>query len=269
MTQTTADDTANNNLESSFEPVNLTIKTITLEEPWKWLRAGWNDMLQAKKFSLTYGLIFVVGSFFITFALINGEAFFLLPAVAAGFFLLAPFLGVGLYGMSRAIENGEKVEFCQAKKAWQSNPAHLSAMGLILMMILLVWMLAAILIFAIFFTQPVPTWENFIPVLFLSGDSPLFLFIGILTGGIIALFTFSISVITVPLLMDQQIDFMRAINASVSAVKKNWKPMMLWAYLIALLVGIGILTWFIGLIVAMPVVGHATWHAYRDLVEIK
>lgn len=242
------------------------INEITLDEPWQWLAAGWYDLRQAPRFSLTYGLVFVVASVLLTLGLLNGAMFFLVPPLAASFFLIAPLLGIGLYGISRAIEQGHKVEFCQAQVAWHSNPAHISAMGVVLMLVMLVWMLAANLVFVLFFDKPVPTWENFIPVVFLSGESPLFLLVGTVVGGIIALFTFSISAVTVPLLMDRQIDVMTAMQTSFAAVRLNWRPMMLWASLIAMFVGIGIFTLYLGLLVSMPLVGHATWHAYRDLV---
>jgi uncharacterized membrane protein len=252
--------------EEISQPVRPRVKEVTLDEPWQWLAAGWSDLLQAPRFSISYGFFFVLASYILTLGLVNGAFFFLIPPLAAGFFLVAPLLGIGLYGVSRSIELGKKVEFCQVQQAWQSNPVHISAMGLVLLMMLLVWMLMANLVFALFFDKPIPTWDNFIPVVFLSGDSPLFLFAGIFTGGVIALFTFAISVITVPLLIDRNIDVMTAMQTSLSATRLNWRPMLLWAALIAMFVGIGIITFYVGLLVTMPLVGHATWHAYRDLV---
>ena len=242
------------------------VNSITLDDPWQWLAAGWKDLRHAPKFSLSYGLVFVLVSYLLTLALIDGEMFFIVPPLAAGFFLLAPLLGMGLYGMSRAIEQNKPVEFCQLQKAWQFNPVHISAMGLILLMLMLAWMLIASLVFALFFDQPVPTWENFIAEVFLSGNNPLFLFAGLLAGGAVALFTFAVSVVTVPMLIDRPVDVATAIQTSLLAMRKNWQPLLLWAALIAMFVGVGILTFFLGLLVTMPLVGHATWHAYRGLV---
>jgi len=140
-------------------------------------------------------------------------------------------------------------------------------MALTLTMVLLVWMLAAILVFALFYDRPIPTWENFIPQVFLSGRSPLFLFTGVSVGAVIALFTFSITVVTVPMLMDRRIDLLSAIKTSLEATRRNWSAMALWASLIVMFVGVGLVTFYLGLIVTMPLVGHATWHAYRDLVQ--
>jgi uncharacterized membrane protein len=242
------------------------VNEITLDHPWEWLAKGWRDLSRAPKFSLSYGAVFMLISYLLTFGLINEELFFIIPPLAAGFFLVAPMLGIGLYQISDTLERGEEVRFCNALNAWKRNDVQLSAMAIVLVMVVLVWMLAAILVFALLYDAPVPTWENFIPVVFLSGDSPLFLFSGIAVGGLIAAFTFMISAITVPMLMDRQVDVLTAMQTSVQAVRTNWQAMALWASLIVMFVGIGLVTFFVGLVVAMPLVGHATWHAYRDLV---
>lgn len=243
------------------------VKEITLNDPWTWLAKGWADLTKVPHFSLTYGLVFVLVSYLILWGLIDGEMFFMLPLLAAGFFLSAPILGIGLYGISRSLEHNNEVEFCQIKKAWLSNPAHISAMGLLLMMIMLFWIFAAIIIFILFYNAPMPEWNEFFSVVFFSGEHTLFLMVGFTVGGLIALSTFVISVVTVPILMDKQVDFMTAIKISVNVVKKNIRPMLLWAYLIGLFVSIGFVTYFIALFITMPIIGHATWHAYRDLVE--
>lgn len=243
------------------------IRTITMDHPWQWLAKGWRDLSTVPSFSLSYGAIFVIISYLLAAGLINENLFFIIPPLSAGFFLVAPLLGIGLYQISASLERGEKVEFCQAWKAWQRNDVHLAAMGVVLLLLLIAWMLAAILVFALLYTKPIPTWERFIPEVFLSGDSPLFLFTGIGVGGLFAAFTFSIAAVSTPLLMDRQIDVVSAMKVSMEAVKTNWKPMMLWAALIAMFVGVGLLSFFLGLFVTMPLVGHATWYAYRDLIE--
>jgi uncharacterized membrane protein len=242
------------------------VNEITLDHPWEWLGKGWKDLSAAPRFSLAYGAAFVVVSYLLTFGLVYESLFFIIPPLAAGFFLVAPLLGIGLYQVSDSLERGRDVQFCNATKAWKSNEVHLSAMAVVLVLVVLVWMLAALLVFALFYDQPVPTWENFIPEVFLSGKSPLFLFNGILVGALIAGFTFSITAITVPMLMDRQVDVLTAMQTSMQAVRTNWQAMALWASLIVMFVGIGLATFYIGLIVTMPLIGHATWHAYRDLV---
>jgi len=259
--------TVSNDLNIDTHAEQPGIRKITLDEPWKWLSMGWNDMRKAPQLSLPYGAVFVVVTYLLIWGLIDGGMFFMLPLLAAGFFLSAPILGLGLYGISRSLEQNKKIEFCQIQKSWRSNPINISAIGIILMLIMLFWMLTSIIVFIVFFDNATLQWENFFTEVFFSGNNYLFLLMGCIFGGIIAMFTFSISVITIPLLMDRQIDFMTAMKTSLAAVKANTKPLLLWAYLIALLVGISFLTYFIGLLIAMPVIGHATWHAYRALVE--
>lgn len=243
------------------------VSEITFDNPWFWLAKGWNDIISKPMFSLSYGVVFFAFSVSLTLCMVYSDWFFFIPPITAGFFLVAPILGIGLYQISATIQKGQQVKFCQALDAWNSNPVHLAGMCIMLVFIMLVWMMVANLVFALFYDQPIPTWDNFIAKVFLSGESFLFLFAGILSGGIMALFTFSVSVITVPLLIDRQIDLMTAVQTSMRAVRLNWRPMMLWASLIVMFAGIGILTFFVGLIVTMPLVGHATWHAYQDLIE--
>lgn len=243
------------------------IREITLDHPWQWIESGWKDLTRAPRFSLSYGAVIALVSMLLTLGLVRENLFFIIPPLAAGFFLVAPLLAIGLYKISESLEQSEPVEFCQAWRAWKRNEAHLAGMGITLMLLSLGWMLAAILVFAFLFHAPTGTLENLFIAAFLSGDNPAFLFTAVTVGGLIAAFTFSITVVAVPLLMDRQLDLMSAMQTSVKAVHTNWQPMALWACLIVMFVGIGLVTFYIGLIVAMPLVGHATWHAYRDLVE--
>jgi uncharacterized membrane protein len=242
------------------------VNEISLEQPWEWISKGWEDMRRVPKFSLAYGLVFFAISLLLTLGLFSEGLFFIVPPLAAGFFLVAPMLGIGLYQISQNLDEGRPVQFCQALSAWRRNEVHLSAMAVVLVLVMLAWMLAALLVFALFYHNPMPTWENFISEVFLSGENNTFIAAGIITGGVIAVFVYSISAVTVPMLMDRQVDVMTAMRTSIEAVKRNWKPMALWAALIVMFVGLGIMTYYVGLIVAMPLVGHATWHAYKDLV---
>lgn len=242
------------------------VNEISLEQPWEWISKGWDDLKRAPRFSLAYGTVFALVSVLLTLGLLREGLFFIVPPLAAGFFLVAPLLGIGLYQISENLEEGKEVQFCQALQAWRRNEVQLSAMAVVLVLVLLAWMLSALVVFALFFHSPVPTWENFVPQVFLSGENNAFVAAGILVGGAIAAFTYAISAVTVPMLMDRPVDVVTAMRTSLEAVKRNWQAMTLWAALIVMFVGLGIVTYYVGLIVAMPLVGHATWHAYRDLV---
>lgn len=243
------------------------IQEITLDHPWHWIASGWNDFKSAPVISIAYGLIFFVASIILTLLVFSSSFFFLVPPLTAGFFLVAPILAVFLYDTSRRLKNGKPANFKEICNTCKQNPFNLVVMGLILMMVLVFWMMIANLVFAIFFSGVGLTFENFFPTLFLSGDSPAFLAAGIISGGLIALGVFSITVISIPMLIDRDTNVLTAISTSYQAVLKNPRPLMLWASLIVMFGLLGVLTFYIGFVITMPVIGYATWHAYSDLVK--
>lgn len=242
------------------------VADLTLDHPWQWVEAGWKDMRRAPGTSIAFGVLAVVSSYLVTLAVVSAGMFFLVPPLAAGFFLLAPLFGMVFYAVSRGLERGVVLSFGQALMAWRTNHAHIAAMGIVLLLLMLVWMLIANLVFAIFYGGLPPMWDNFIAEVFLSGKSPAFLLTGIITGAILAFAVFTVSVVSIPMLMDRQVDVMTAIRTSFAAVRCNPRTMLLWACIIVMLIGAGFATFFLGLAVALPLVGHATWHAYRDTV---
>ena len=242
------------------------INEITLDHPWQWIGEGWNDFKRAPLLSVGYGMIFFVASVLLTILVFYSDLFFLVPPLAAGFFLVAPILAVFLYDTSRRLKQGETPRFAETCKSCRENPFNLSVMGLVLMMALVFWMMIANLVFAFFFSHAILTFDNFLPTLFLSGNSPLFLAAGIVSGGIIALGVFCITAISIPMLVDRDVNVLQAISTSYHAVLKNPKPLLLWAALIVMFVCLGFLTFYIGFVISMPVIGYASWHAYNDLV---
>jgi uncharacterized membrane protein len=246
-----------------------TIQEITLDHPWQWIAAGWSDFKRAPVLSIAYGMLFFITSLLLTVLVFSSDFFFLVPPLTAGFFLVAPILAVFLYDLSRKLELGEPANFKETCRNCRQNPFNLLVMGMVLLLVLLFWMMIARLVFAIFFTGELLTFENFLPTLFLTGKSPAFLAAGLISGGMIALGVFSITVISIPMLIDRDTNVFKAIETSVNAVVKNPRPLMLWAALIVMFVGIGIVSFYLGFILAMPIIGYATWHAYRDLVPVE
>lgn len=243
------------------------IRRITGDNPWQWLSAGWRDMQGALVPSLFYGLVFVLAGYVLTALVWVIEAFSLVLPLAAGFMLIGPILCVGLYDISRRLETGRPVSIRDSLDAWRPNMSQIALMGLALTLFLIVWIQFAILIFALFFSDSPPRPEPlFLLDVFVSARSLPFLAIGTLLGGILAAVVFSISAISLPLLLDRDANVVSAIAASVEAVRLNFWPMMLWAWLIVIFVGFGIASFYLGLVVTLPLIGHATWHAYRDLV---
>ncbi|MCW8880912.1 MAG: DUF2189 domain-containing protein [Sedimenticola sp.] len=263
--------TANNSATTAdgISDSRVTINRITLDHPWQWIASGWRDIKAAPLLSLSYGLLFVLSSFLLSGLFSAMGMLFFVPALTAGFFLVSPLLAMGLYETSRTLGNKKTPLFLDTLFVWKRAPFNLLVMGLVLMMGFLIWMLLANVVFALFFFGITPDFSNALNVLFLSGDSPAFMGAGLLVGSIIALIVFSISVVSVPMIIDRNTDAMEAIVISTRCVLENPRPLLLWAALIVMFVGMGLFTFFLGLMVFMPLIGHASWHAYKDLVKVQ
>jgi uncharacterized membrane protein len=245
---------------------DLEVNKIALTEPFEWLSKGWKDMREAGRYSFMYGAGIVLISGLLTFGLFATDNLFLLPFLAAAFFLIAPFLGIGLYQMSAHLERGESLKSCNAVEAWKSNHTQISMITAGFFIIAQLWIASNFILFALLYKGISPPIHNFISSVFLSEKGMNFTIASITVGFFFAWCAYIISVITVPMLIDRKVDGFTAIRFSMKSVLKNMPAMMLWAFLIVLIVGIGLITYFIGLIIALPVIGHASWHAYRSLV---
>jgi uncharacterized membrane protein len=248
---------------------DIVVNKIDLSRPWVWIEKGWQDMLAGRRYSLTYGAVIVLLSGLITLGLKGEGLFYIVPFLAAGFYLLAPIIGLGLYQMSAHVERNEPIQFCSALEAWRRNQGQLGVITAGLLIIMQLWMMSNFVLFALLYNGMHPPLEDFFGRVFLSGDQNAFVFASLTVGFVLAWLAYAISAISVPMLMDRKVDGFTAIRTSVKAVTQNWMPMTLWALLIVFFIGLGLLTFYIGLAIAMPLVGHATWHAYRDLVPAK
>jgi uncharacterized membrane protein len=244
----------------------IRVNRVTMDHPWEWLDKGWHDMIRARKYSLPYGAVVVLISGLITLGFINEGLTFMVPFMIAGFYLLAPIIGLGLYQMSAHLERGEPLRFCSFLEAWKGNQAQLGVITAGLLIIMQLWMMSNFVLFALLYTGMHPPLENFFSTVFLSGKNNVFALASVGVGSMLAFIAYAISAISVPMILDRDVDGFTAIRTSVKAVFENWKPMLLWAGLIVAFIGLGLLSFFIGLFIAMPLIGHATWHAYRDIV---
>lgn len=243
------------------------VRLVPVDRPWHWLGRGWRDLIEAPGVCLAYGGLLVVASFILTFGLwLAGLPYLVLP-LAAGFMFVAPLLAVGLYEVSRRLETGAAPTLAEAALAWRRNPLQIALAGLVLMLFHLAWVRIATLLFALFFSDAAPSLERLVDTLLFSGTSLAFLAVGTALGAVLAAAVFAIAAVSIPMLLDRDIGVASALATSVTAVLLNWRAMALWAALIVLFTALGLATCFIGLAIALPLIGLATWHAYRDLIE--
>jgi uncharacterized membrane protein len=244
------------------------IREVELDRPWAWLTAGWRDLARAPAIGLTYGLLFALVGWAVTFGLWWLGPIYLILPLTAGFLIMGPLLAAGLYEVSRRLERGKRATFGDAIAAFRVNPSQIAFMGITLLLLFFAWIRLAVMIFYLFFGLTPPSPAGFVGRVFFSAGSLPFLVVGTAVGAVLAALAFGLSAISIPLLLDRpRAHVVTAIAANFKAVFDNPATMAFWAVLIVLFVGAGLITFYVGLIVTLPLIGHASWHAYRDLVE--
>jgi len=250
-----------------FAQTGLSVRKLEMDQPWTWLKKGWQDCLKTPGVSFAYGVLAAVTGYIITWALFAFDVAYLVLPLVAGFLIVGPILAVGLYEASRRSEEGQPTTISQALAAFKRNPSQIALMGMALLLLMIFWARIAAVLFFLYFGLEPPDFSNLFVSTFLSSDSWPFLVIGSAIGAVFALFAFSISVISIPFLLDRRSsNVIEAIATSVRAVQANFMPLLLWAGLIVIFTLAGLVTLYLGLIVTLPLIGHATWHAYRDIV---
>lgn len=232
----------------------------------RWLAAGWRDLWTRPAASLAYGLlVFALSVAFVSVLVATGHDYILFPALA-GFMIVAPFLAIGLYEKSRAIEEGRPVSLRTMLVVRPRAGAQVFFLGLLLCLLMLLWMRSAVLIYALFFgVTAFPGLDHVIPMLFGTPNGWLMLTVGSAIGGLFAAFAFAAGVFSVPMLLDRPVDALTAMGTSVKLVWNNLAPLLTWGFIVCLFFAICVATSLIGLILFFPWLGHATWHAYRSV----
>ncbi len=244
------------------------IREVSFDAPYHWLAAGWRDLWRVPGVSLAYGAMFAVAGLLLALGLTQIGLDSLMLVLAGGFILIGPMLAAGLYEASRRLEKGETVSLAETLRYGFFKTGQLAYMGLLLTLIFLAWVEIAFLLFMLFYgPEPMPPFATFLTNLLLTPRGVALLVVGTSVGAVLAAATYAISAISVPLLMVERVDVVTAAITSVNACRKNPKAMALWAVLIAAIMGLGFVTLLLGLVIAFPLIGHSTWHAFRDLVE--
>ncbi|MEM9059144.1 MAG: DUF2189 domain-containing protein [Pseudomonadota bacterium] len=243
------------------------VRTITRADVMYALNAGLADLAAAPIYSLFFGAVFsVTGVVIMIMLFVQGSSYWVLP-LAAGFPLIGPFAAVGLYEISRRREAGLELSWPVVLGAvMREGKTQIPSYAFVVLFVYLIWVYLAHLVFALTFgLKPLTNVMTSFDLL-LSSSGIAMLVAGTLIGGAVSVFLFCISVITVPMLMDREIDIVSAMVTSVRAVIASPQPMLFWGILLAVVMAVAMVPLFLGVILAFPVLGHASWHLYRRVM---
>jgi uncharacterized membrane protein len=231
-----------------------------------WLGAGWRDLCNSPGPSLLYGLGVFLVSLGIVWGLFRLELDYILFPALAGFMVVGPVLAIGLYQKSRDLEAGLPVSLARMILVRAASGGQVWYAGAILCLLMLVWMRAAVIIYALFFgLRPFPGLHEVAAMLFSTPEGWAMLLVGTVAGGLFAAFSFAISTFAVPMLLDERVDAFTAMGTSISLVWNNLPVMLAWGAIVLGLFLLSVATGLLGLIVIFPLLGHATWHSYRAI----
>jgi uncharacterized membrane protein len=240
----------------------IQLRPLPLIAPLRWLRLGWRDFTRAPAIGLFYGAAFMVMGWALLKIFEHAPAYTL--ALSAGFLLMGPFLCLGLYRTSQRLEQGEKPDFGDSLLAWDTRTGQLAIFGFVLLVLEMLWGRATLVVFAVSF-DGMPDFKGSLLAL-LEPENLHFILAWVAVGALFAGLIYAVSVVSMPMILHRQTDAITAGLTSLRLVLTQTGVMLCWGALIVLLVVLAMLPWFAGLLVVGPVLGHASWHAYRDAV---
>ena len=244
-------------------PAFLTaLRPLRWGDPLRWLALGWRDFTRCPGLGLFYGACFMAMGWMLLLAFQHAPAWVL--ALSAGFLLMGPFVCLGLYQASRQLERGERPDLGQSLLAWEQRAGTLAIFGFVLLVLEMLWGRAALVVFAVSF-DGMPDFQGSLARL-LAPEHLGFVATYLAVGAIFAGLIYAISVVSIPMILDRPVDAITAGLTSIRLVLSQPFVLLCWGAAITLLVGAALLPWFLGLLVVGPVVGHASWHAYRAAV---
>lgn len=249
------------------EPTRLRINPLGRDDLVECLLQGWRDFMAAPIFGLFFGGIYALGGLLLVALFFKLQLPYVGYPLTMGFALIVPFVAMGTYEVSRRLERGEPLVWEGVLgSVWKRSGKDLGWMALVTVFALIIWVDFAIFLFLMFYGLHIPTIYELVVAVLSTGKGVLFAVAGNLLGAVIAMFVFSITVVSFPLLVDRDVDFVTAMLTSIRCVLGNPAQMIAWALLIALFLGVSILSGFVGLFITLPVLGHASWHLYRKLI---
>lgn len=240
------------------------INSVKRDAPWRWLKDGWADLMRAPVLSLAYGVFFVLVGVAVSLGLWSIDMLSLAPVAVAGFALIAPALALGIYRITRAIDRGEKPSFKLNLSRFPGRRSQIGLLSVLLLLLFMVWARAAQFLFVIFSPGDIMAPMEFLSWTLTTQDGLTLLAVGSAIGAVLAFAAFTISALSFPMLVDQDVDAVTAMMASFRAVAAQPFVMITWAWIIAFMVLVGFATLGIGLAITFPWLAHASWRAYQD-----
>ncbi|MDO8419924.1 MAG: DUF2189 domain-containing protein [Rubrivivax sp.] len=240
----------------------IVLKPLGFADPLRWLALGWRDFIRAPGIGLFYGACFMVMGWALLEVYAQAPAYTM--ALSAGFLLMGPFMCLGLYRVSQRLENGEKPDFGDSLLAWDTRTGQLAIFGFVLLVLEMLWGRATLVVFAVSF-DGMPDFKGSLLALLAPENLP-FIAAWAAVGAVFASLIYAVSVVSIPMILHRQTDAVTAGLTSLRLVLTQTGVMVWWGLLITLLVGVALLPWFAGLLLVGPVIGHASWHAYRAAV---
>lgn len=237
---------------------------LALGSAFKWLSAGLREMKATGYRGIAYGVIFVVMGYAIKAVYEN--LWQMTMGLTAGFFLMGPFLCCGIYDLSRQHDRGFKPNLSASTLSWQRNWKSIAFFAAMLTFFMIVWARVSVVLFALFGTHDYPDLKQMI-VKIVSFENIEFLLVWSGVGFVFASIVFAVSVISMPMLLDRGTDTMEAVFCSAKALWANPGAMLIWAITIVILIGVSLFVFLPLLALTAPLVGHATWCVYKDLLR--
>jgi uncharacterized membrane protein len=240
----------------------IVLRPLGFADPLRWIALGWRDFIRCPGIGVFYGGCFMVMGWALLEVYQAAPAYVM--ALSAGFLLMGPFLCLGLYRASQRLELGEKPDFGDSLLAWDTRTGQLAIFGFVLLVLEMLWGRATLVIFAVSF-DGMPDLKGSLVAL-ADPQNLGFIVAWLGVGALFAGLIYSVSVVSIPMILHRQTDAITAGLTSMRLVLTQTPVMLFWGLLITLLVVLALLPYFAGLLVVGPVLGHASWHAYRAAV---
>lgn len=232
------------------------------------LAGGWQDFLKAPHYGLFFACIYVVGGWLIYWAVTaKGQLWWTLPA-SAGFPILGPFIACGLYEVSRRLEGNIPLQRHEVFGViFSQKDRQIPSMAAVIVVFFLFWNFLSHMIFALFLGNVTLTNITSSLAVFSTPEGQAMLAVGTLVGAVFSTLLFSLTVVSLPMLLEREVDFVTAMLTSLEVVKESPVVMLGWGAFIAVALFLGMLPGFLGLFISLPILGHATWHLYRRAID--